>query len=46
MEECEIVVHSMYVALDVHLKWMVLQVDVVNTLNTFPIKLYSRNPKW
>jgi len=31
----EAVVHGIWVALDVHLDWVVLQVDVANTFNIF-----------
>jgi hypothetical protein len=37
--KCEVVVHDIRVALDVHLDWVVLQVDVANTFNSILCKI-------
>jgi hypothetical protein len=37
-DSCEVVVHDIRTALDVHLDWVVLQVDVMNVFNTILCK--------
>jgi len=33
--ECEVIVHGIWAALDVHPNWMVLQVDVANVMCSY-----------
>lgn len=36
-------VHGIWAILYIHLKWMMLQVNVVNVFHKFPIRLYFKN---